>query len=660
MPATNKGNELNIGIGLDTKGLKKGIKEAEKDISKFGDEAKRAAKKTEELSKSADKNTKSFGKLTNSLGDVGNGLDNVTRSSGDVGDKLRGLGQISKGVSGSFATVGSGALIAAGSILAVAAAALTAGYYYGKHRAEAYDLELQYKKLNTRVKEYEKTLWGLEKTVLTGTQNAASEIASLNTLRAGIEDVNTPMKIRLDYITELKRKYPTLLKGMSDEDILAGKLGTAYFDLATNILKTAKAKALLGDLTEQLQKQFALEFKFSKETEAIQDKLNTERLRKEQETAQGVSGAWGGVDRATTEQTANEKELLKLEKDREGTIADMGTVAERMLQISNKISDNGGLFPLGVKTPKTKTKTDKPSKEILDFRKAEADYDKMISKMRGSFEFLQSSKVFSGLAAKGGAFDNTDIIKNFEGIGSSLEDQTSKWITTVDSASLGFSNMLIEVNEMANNVPEWFPLPGPDIEKISEDELIIQNYLDNITMMLDNFGVAAADLVANNIASAFTDLGRVIGESLAMGENVIGALGSSLLSSMGKFLGELGEMLIVYGTYSIMMGVLSTIAQTPGPQGIIAGAAAIGVGIAMVAISSAIGSRQAAGPSGGGSTAGVGGGGSRSSSGSSISSSGGGSSGGTYVFEIEGTKLVGVLANTLSRNRALGGSLSII
>ena len=88
-------------------------------------------------------------------------------------------------------------------------------------------------------------------------------------------------------------------------------------------------------------------------------------------------------------------------------------------------------------------------------------------------------------------------------------------------------------------------------------------------------------------------------------------------------------------------------------------ATAIAAGVAMVALGSMISKSVAK------SSSVVGGEGSVST-GASVSSptsstgSGGSSSftGGTVVFEISGQSLIGVLSNTLDKNRRLGGSLS--
>ena len=95
-------------------------------------------------------------------------------------------------------------------------------------------------------------------------------------------------------------------------------------------------------------------------------------------------------------------------------------------------------------------------------------------------------------------------------------------------------------------------------------------------------------------------------------------------------------------------------------------AAAIGAGIALVALGSVFKSGASKIGSSSGSSGSSSGGGGASSNTSTFSPSGGssfsGSSGGglqNVVFEIQGTKLVGVLSNTLARNRNLGGSLSL-
>ena len=162
-------------------------------------------------------------------------------------------------------------------------------------------------------------------------------------------------------------------------------------------------------------------------------------------------------------------------------------------------------------------------------------------------------------------------------------------------------------------------------------------------------------LTENSLASAFTSIGQNVGQALANGTNVISAVGMGLLRSLGSFLSQLGSKLIMYGVLAKKKGALDVAMAIGGPAAIVAGAAAIKVGILAVAAGAAV-SAFASG----------GGGGRASSNTDTFSPSGGGSFSGSggggmqnVVFEIQGTKLVGVLSNTLARNRNLGGSLSL-
>ena len=166
-------------------------------------------------------------------------------------------------------------------------------------------------------------------------------------------------------------------------------------------------------------------------------------------------------------------------------------------------------------------------------------------------------------------------------------------------------------------------------------------------------------LTQNSLASAFTSIGQNIGSALANGTSVIAAVGMGLLRSIGSFLSQLGAKLILYGVLAKKKGALDIAMAAGGPAAIVAGAAAIKVGILAVAAGAAVSAFASSGGSAGG------GGGVSSntdtfspSGGSSFSSSSGGGMQ-NVVFEIQGTKLVGVLSNTLQRNRNLGGSLSL-
>ena len=150
-----------------------------------------------------------------------------------------------------------------------------------------------------------------------------------------------------------------------------------------------------------------------------------------------------------------------------------------------------------------------------------------------------------------------------------------------------------------------------------------------------------------NIANAFEGIGSAIGGALANGTNLMAALGGVLLSTLGDMAIKLGRSAIAIG---ITMKAIKLSFKNPFTA-IAAGVALVAVGSAMKGVSGIVSGGGGGGVSGGTNTY----------SPSSTSSGGGSSSSAlqNVVFEIQGTKLVGVLSNTLSRNRSLGGSLSL-
>jgi len=186
-----------------------------------------------------------------------------------------------------------------------------------------------------------------------------------------------------------------------------------------------------------------------------------------------------------------------------------------------------------------------------------------------------------------------------------------------------------------------------EVAKNANDELIAGLAMQQRT--LDEFNDGLNNTISQGTVSALSGIGESIGSALASGGNVIDAVSKSILGSMGSMLQELGKATIAYGVGLI---AIKTAIKNP--------ATAIAAGVAMVALGSMISKSVAK------SSSVVGGGGSVST-GASVSSptsstGGGGSSsftGGTVVFEISGQSLIGVLSNTLDKNRRLGGSLGL-
>jgi len=169
---------------------------------------------------------------------------------------------------------------------------------------------------------------------------------------------------------------------------------------------------------------------------------------------------------------------------------------------------------------------------------------------------------------------------------------------------------------------------------------------------LVNFNNAASEIINVAIVDTFAGLGAAIGNALANGANVLEAVGSTLLSSLGGILTDMGKMAIQVGIG--LLGIRAAL-QSLNP------AVAIAAGVALIALGSFFSSKSKAigGSIGGGATSGASGSGANNQSFSSSGFSSRSNEGGTVVFEIAGQKLVGVLSNTLNANRRLGGTLGL-
>jgi hypothetical protein len=224
---------------------------------------------------------------------------------------------------------------------------------------------------------------------------------------------------------------------------------------------------------------------------------------------------------------------------------------------------------------------------------------------------------------------------------------TRKTATGVNTSQVGVSGNMGQESTLGTIAPKI-------------DTTLFDSGASQMITKLQEFNESANNIIQGSIANTFSNIGSSIGDALASGGSVLSAIGGSIIQGLSNFLSDMGRKLIEYGTLAVVKGKLDLAILAGGPVAIGAGIAAIAVGVALSAAGSAIGELSSSSSSRG----------SRRETGSSNfsgssgggnfgASSGGTGGGGTVVFEIAGTKLVGVLSKTLERNKSLGGSLSI-
>lgn len=248
----------------------------------------------------------------------------------------------------------------------------------------------------------------------------------------------------------------------------------------------------------------------------------------------------------------------------------------------------------------------------------------------------------------------SDAPQKIKKVTDELKKQTGALTPSADISGLDLDSIFAvrnpeQITEKLDN--QIFAALERTSARLRENTQIVKEGLTPMEKALEDFNTRAGEIIGGSIASTFGDIGTAIGDALVNGGSVINAVGSTVLGGFAALLNQLGDLAIQTG---VGIAAVKASLETLNP------ALAIGAGIALKAVAAAFASgaaqigSQIKGSSG--SVGGISAGGGSASLVSSPSVRQGQES--TVVFEIAGTKLVGVLNRTLARSgRTLSDSI---
>jgi len=463
--------------------------------------------------------------------------------------------QAARGKGQSFTKI-LGSIFSSGNALTLGISVLTSAFVVLQQKG-FFKTEQTAESLGDALDEYRKKLDAVTQASIEGQANSKREIQSFNLLRAQAENANISQSTRLEAVRQLKKEYPEYLTGLSDEQILTGKVGVAYDQLTKSIIATGKARAFSDKIAKNSLDLLTLE-------EQAQNNVTT-LLEKQAKLAPLLAAQANQAAKSRGEFTGLDLQILDLQKeirdlqfDQVSNIENSNKLKSENLTLESKITEqisNGAKF--------TQTQVS----QLKEIKRTNEE----IQNIQSNRPVIQTGLQDANLFAQG---INTENIQSQTNALNALQ-------LSLNNAGVSFEQFQ---KALANGASQGFD---------SVEEFI--NRLGDVNTLLIN----SAQLLQESLNSTLGNLGDALGTALATGQNVVQALGNSLLMSMADFLGKLGQQLIAYGTAGAAFGSLTEAIQKGGPASIPAGILAVGAGIALIAAASAIKSTASKGMGGG-------------------------------------------------------------
>lgn len=586
-----------VKLGLDVKELNADISQAKQQLAS--------------LNKATQSTGQSFSAMTPKVANGGNALMQFSRIAQDAPYGIIGIGnnitatveafghlKNSTGSTGGALKALAGSIMGSGGILLAVSLVTTAFTYMAQNGLTLGDVV---GKITGSFNEARKAAQEMNAKIAGDSQG---QISGMNAYVSAAQNVNLSMSDRLIAVKKLQDEYPGYFGNLSKEQILNGDVAGAVREVTKALIAKAKATAAVDKIV-----------KLAEEEERIQSKIKNELA----EVARGYQ--------------LNKKEAFDFTKAvLEGADAfkllDPYKKRAGFFDVANAVSFNDSLKSLNNELVSNRKNQDKLTESINN---STAAYVKLEAPSIKSPKKVKEQKVF--------------FTPQVSGVESSLD---TKGLIDVNTIAVQTG----AIDKFGNKIKE---LPGIIRTSMGEVRTEFDTGGLGVLEALAGFNESLGSIITSGTVNALAGIGESLGAALANGGNVIDAVSKSILGSMGAMLKELGKATIAYGVGLI---AIKTAIKNP--------ATAIAAGVAMVALGSMISSsisKSSSSALGGGDSGGsrsVSGGNSVSSPTSSTSSSGSsGFSGGTVVFEISGQSLIGVLGNTLDKNRRLGGSLGL-
>lgn len=614
---------LEVQIGADKSDFDKKIKEIEFDIKELSKEKSiqiKAGLDTTEITKNIKDAKKSLTDLKQTLKDTGNAFQGAAPKIANGGNALMQFSRIaqdapfgimgignnitatvesfnhlkqSTGSAGGALKAMASSIMGSGGIL-LGVSLLTSGLTYMSQKGLT--VGDVFNKLTGRFDEFKKALSEVN---AEAAKTAGSEASMMKGYVSAAQNVDLSMRDRLLAVKKLQDEYPAYFGNLTKEQILNGNVAGAVKAATAALIAKAKAHAFANKVAEISEKQVPLR---EKETALIAENNRLLNRRNELEALYGDMTKRSSVEQRQSLYAARGN-YKRINEELRGVQDELRKTFSESAKWQEEVNKNVAIeIPTEYKIPSVKK-----LKKIKD-----VGLDEIEVRVKPVLD-LAMPKAFS----IEDALNQQYSAKKFDPFASLTERMAASRAKMIEVGTSGYTAM---------------------------------------SDGLRQFIAGMNNLMQTSLADTFGGIGDAIGTALANGANVLQAVGNSILGSMGKFLSDMGGLLIQYGTLAVVKGKLDLAILTGGPVAIAAGAAAIGVGIALKAAGGAIGGMA---QKGGGGKNGVSAGNSVSSPTSTVNN---GSSGGwaqNVVFEISGQSLVGVLSNTLNRNIKLGGTPAI-